>query len=309
MKRLLTALTVLASACGAAPTDETSAPEVIVPPPLATEYTLVSDFDVTAAAVAPGPVYDALSLVRGLREAPADTLFALLDQAGVPAIATLRDALPGVVEDELADLVDDALEGAGVADELDWVIALSETTLTRFALESTLDVAAGEHRARAITFHPPGLAAVTLPLPAGVGADVDVSRAGDVVTIGAHGFGLPLGELAFQALETTLGASLRDWLGTVVPCDELAATVADRCLLGVCVGHEDELRDLCALGLDEAAEAIEERFLALDHELVHFDGGAATCALGELVDGRWTAQIDVGAGLRSVPAVFHGTSL
>jgi hypothetical protein len=292
------------------------------PPPICEDYALTSTFDVTAEALIPGPAYDALQLVRGVRQDPAGTMFMLLDEAGVPIIGTIRDLLPGVLEDKLEDWMNDALTQVGIADELDFIIAMSETTLTKFDLESELVLdptsgnrTSGVHHARSLRFHPPELDDVVVTLPVGlVLSPVTVERESmgqsHTLVLGTHSFSLGFGQYAYAGLEAIVeqrtGGSLREWLSTVAQCPVVAQAVASRCILSACVGHAEELEELCEKGLDKVAEEIRDRFVALDYEAIRFEEGRASLTTSGLGNGVWQAQIDVGQGLRSVPATFTG---
>jgi hypothetical protein len=75
-------------------------PPVVIPDPvpLSGTYSVVSRFEVPAAAAAPGPLGDALGLIHGMAENPARALLDTAEEAGVPALGTLRLLLPGTLE-------------------------------------------------------------------------------------------------------------------------------------------------------------------------------------------------------------------
>ena len=321
---------------GEEPGDDDPEPPPPPPPaPLATDgtYRVESQLDVQAAAVLPQTAYDAVETIRGLRDAPAETLFDLAEAAGVPAVGTLRDALPGAIESRLYGWIDGQLaqytHGDGpIATAIDLVLQLAEASIAELRLSSELTVDGGTavHRLDEIVFAMPGVE-VRQEL-AGLAPVVDLEETPAAtcspdgsearLTLGAHAFGIPFGELALAALDDVLvaefGADLRGTLGLLVDCPALAADVADRCYLGVCVGHEAELLAICEGALDYLAAEIEERVGAVRFDAISLDAGAARMLDGdpadrvtdELVDGVWTARIDAGQGPRSAPGTFTG---
>ena len=305
------------------------------PPPVSAEgaYTVDSTIDIEVANVVPVQLYDGIELLRGLRDAPGRTLFDLAEDAGVPAVGTVRDALPSSLESKVYGWIDDHVgkvtRGTGpLAEGIDVALEAAETVLTQVEVASELEVAGAvaSHRLREAGFAVAGadvridlaaLGAIPFAIEAAPTASVSTTGGVSILALGEHSFGLPLGTLAFMAVEDSLraryGTDLRGLLGQVVDCPAMAATVSDKCALGVCVGHETELRQICEEGLDYLAEEIEGRFTALDVEVLAFRAGRATLvdAGGDgradaLTGGVWTAEIDAGAGLRPAPASFVG---
>jgi hypothetical protein len=310
--------------------------DIVVPPdepppvPSATgSYALTSTFEIPATAVLPEPAADLVSLLGDFQDEPADTLFDILDDAGVPLVDELRDALPGVVEDELEDWIDEEILGAtingvNIGTVLDEVQAYAESALTTFAIESELDVPAtgpATHRLRALDFAPAGIH-VAIDVDE-LATETDIVVADTVVTvlgtvddatmeIGAHSFAIPYGEAVWAALEAATlaqwGAGLRDLLGQVIDCPAVAAAVANQCVLGMCVGHQADLEAICEDGLDLLVEQVRGRITALHVDALALDhGNARLLASGELAEGVWAASLNLGQGLRPVPATFVGT--
>jgi hypothetical protein len=306
-------------------------PDPDLPPPLPSAtgtYTLTSTVEIPATAVLPAPAADLVGLLGDLREEPAATLFGLLEDAGVPLVDDLRDALPGVVEDELEDWIDDEIFGATVGGVpigtlLDELRARAESALTSFAITSELEVpevGLARHRLLALDFAPAGIEVAIAVDDVAAAADiveanpaVSVAGSADAATleIDAHAFAIAYGEAVWAALEAATiaewGAGMRDLLGEAVDCPAVAAAVADQCLLGVCVGHQADLEAICDDGLDLLVEQIRGRITALRFDALALDHGtAALAATGELTDGVWQASLNLGQGLHPVPATFAG---
>jgi hypothetical protein len=257
--------------------------------------------------------------------APAHTLIDLAEAAGVPAVSELRAALPDSLESRLEGWIDDQIEavkinGVPVTQVAGELAALAETALTQFAVESTLDVTGvrATHRLSKLDFAPAGLD-VQLPvgvLPGDIISAETTAACGDgALALGDHRFGLPYGRYAWQAIEATVtaqyGAGMRALLGTAVNCPAVADTIASKCILGVCVGHEAQLLQLCERGLDEVVGRAQAKLESLRFDAIRHEAGTASLAdvavngtAARLAGGIWTAQIDASQGLRPVPATF-----
>jgi hypothetical protein len=198
--------------------------------------------------------------------------------------------------------------------------------LAQVDIESELEVRLGsapQHRLTAIAFDAAGTAVrfdvAGQPLTTNaVDVHIDVSTAGSQLAIGDHSFGLPIGTLAYRAFDAELvrstGHDLRGLLAVAFECPALAADVADRCVLNVCVGHEDDLEDLCEAGLDYLAAELRTRFTEADLDVLRLRAGTAVMVdanndrIAEtLAAGEWSAWLDVGMGPRPAPAVFAGS--
>lgn len=87
-------------------------------------------------------------------------------------------------------------------------------------------------------------------------------------------------------------------------------------MLEICVGHTQELREVCEQGLEEIVSRTREKSESMNFEAVRFESGDAGLALAapqakniterevRLVDGTWLASVDLGQGPRSVTATF-----
>ena len=297
-------------------------------------YRLQSTLVIEAGALLPPTADHAVQTLEGLRDHPAETLFALADDAGVPAVATIRDALPSVLSSRLDGWIDGYVRGlttgdGTVAQVIDTVVGVCRAPVGAIELESRLTVrgAASHHQLETVGLEVAGQAMSFDVAPlVGVGVALDVPVATDVtldgdratLALGDHGFGLPYGRIAWAAFDGAVraryGRDLRGLLGDAVGCEALAASVANRCVLGVCVGHRSELRSICEGALDEAVAQLRERVLAQAVEPIALDAGAAVLVRGGATDGFagsveggvWTAQLDLGQGARPAAATFTG---
>jgi hypothetical protein len=114
--------------------------------------------------------------------------------------------------------------------------------------------------------------------------------------------------------------NLREAVGKVVDCADLAKDVAARCIgLGpakVCVGHETEVRNLCTIGLDVIVSLVQGKIKALDIPALHLSSGTAKmwdapaaggkldAVVDRIDDGYWTAG--VGPNDDKILATFTG---
>lgn len=291
-------------------------------------YQLRSTFDLTAAAVLPQPAYDLVETLHDFSTAPAHTLIDLAEDAGVPAVSELRAALPDSLESQLEGWIDTriraaTINGVPVTQVAGDIAALGEAALTHFAIDSALEVGAdghAAHRLARLDFTPAGL---DVRVPVGalpgdlVAATLTATASRGTLALGAHGFGLPYGHYAWQALEAGMtaqyGAGVRGLLGAAVNCPAVADSVASKCVLGVCVGHRAQLLEICERGLDEVVSRARAEFEAQRFDAIRLDAGTATLAAPgpdgvatQLDAGAWTARIDAGLGLRRAPATFTG---
>lgn len=287
-------------------------------------YQVRSKIDVTAEAVLPAPAEELVVTLRDFSVHPGHTMIDLADRAGVPAVSELRAVLPDVLESRLDGWIDDEIaklkiDGVPVTQLAAQAAAIAETALTQFELDSELqlDGATATHRLTAIDFAPAGLdARLALPPEIAVSAPV-TSRAGQLA-IGDHRFGLAYGEYIWRASDAAIaqqfGGGIRAALGSAVNCAHLAQTIANKCLLGVCVGHASQLDELCERGLDEVVDVAHDKVADLRFDVLHFAAGSARLAdtsgdgiADSLTSGVWTAEINAGFGLRHAPATFTAT--
>lgn len=299
------------------------------PAPVATgAYQVRSDIDLTVEALLPQPAADMVVTLRSFSTDPADTLFGLAESAGVPAVGTIRDALPSYLEDKLygwidAEIAKVKVAGVPVTQIAGGIAAMAETALTQFALDSelTIDSGTATHTLKTIDFTPAGLDSTYSleSLPDVIGsATTTCSSKSTTLSIGDHTYGLPYGELAWTAVNDAMtaqyGMDIRATLGAAVNCPAIAATVASKCVLGVCVGHATELTAICERGLDEVVDRAHAQFSAMKFEALHLAAGTAMLVDADkdgtaerLANGVWTAELNAGQGLRHVPATFTAT--
>ena len=306
---------LLTSGCASSPS-ESSGDDVGAPP--SGTYHVRSHIDLTAFALLPEPAADLVVTLRDFSQAPSRTLFDLADDAGVPAVGTVRAALPSALESRLYGWIDGEiaklkLDGVPVTMVAGNVAALAESALSQFALDSTLvvDGDAATHTLTTLDLTPAGLDA-TFDLTSAPSAIIEeratCAASSSSLSIGDHTFGIPYGEYVWRAVG---GDSLRAALGAAVNCPALAQRVALTCYLGVCVGHASELTQICERGLDEVVDRAGEKVLAMRIDALHFAAGHAKLVdadhdgvVERLDGGVWTAEINAGQGLRHVPATF-----
>jgi hypothetical protein len=341
MKRSL--LVCLIAGCGVAPgspgdvTDGTgdgsgsgSGSGTMVPKPVWDgTYQLVSRVDVTVEHVLPAQAEEVVSTLRALSTNPAHALITIADEAGVPAVGELFGLIPGPIQDRLEGWINDEIAkvrvgGVPVTEFAGRIASLADTALTQFAVdgELTLQGVSARHRLTALDLMPAGLA-VRVPIT-GLAGDVltqdttaAITSAG-ALTLGEQHFGLNYGEYAWQGVDAAsvvlFGAGVRDALGAAVNCPNVAHSVAGRCVLGVCVGHEDLLTRICEGGLDAIVDLAHDRMAELRFEVLHLANGAAMLVdvdgdrvADQITGGTWQAELDLGQGLRHAPATFAGT--
>jgi hypothetical protein len=321
----LTATTLL-SACHDSEDAPPAPPETVA----AGRFALTSHVTLPASALLPPAADEALGILDGLHDAPGETLVRVLDDAGVPIVGTVFDRLPGALRDRVTGWMDDYLRStvfrdASVMSHLDAIASAAHATIGGFDLDSDLVVdadapAATQHTLRTLRFQIDDQSfAFDVPATELTSATcAATSQVGGTLAVDAHGFGLAYGEYADRALDASLvaryGTDLRGTLDQLIDCDALAASVANRCVLGVCVGHESDLVELCASGLDEVASQVHAELRSLRFDALRFERGQAQLVdaapadgLAEALDGGvWQARIDLGQGLRDVGATFTG---
>lgn len=299
------------------------------PAPIARgEYQVTSTVEITIEALLPEPAENLVETMRTFSTNPGQAMFDAAEDAGVPAVGTVRAALPSYLEDKLegwinAEVAKMTVDGVPVMQLAANVVAHAETALSTVAVESEMTFATGvaTHRLTALDLSPAGLD-MRLALDK-VPTDITTAEAEAVaskttLTIGDHLFSVSYGEYAWQALEAKVtadhGAGIRATLGSAVNCPLVASRVATKCVLGVCVGHTSELTSICERGLDEIVDRAHAKLASFKFDAFHLEAGLATMvdSTGDgiaerLTNGVWTAEINAGQGLRHAPATFTAT--
>ncbi len=299
------------------------------PPPVASgTYKVTSTIDLTVEALLPQSLFDIVVTLRDFEANPARTLFDLAEDAGVPAVGEIRDALPSYVEDKLEGWINGyiagiTVDGTPVTSLAGEVVTLAETTLTQFAIESdmTIDATSVTHTLTGLDFNPAGIDAhitwdVTWDDITTTTASFSATRT--TAKVGDHDFAIAYGEYAWRAVEQAFianhGMGIYDTVMAAVDCEGLATTISQKCVSGYCVGHKAELKAICARGVEEVVERAYHKFAEQRIDMLRFAAGSATLVDADsdldveaLTAGVWTAEINAGQGLRSVPATFTAT--
>lgn len=297
-------------------------------------YQLTSTVDFTVEAVVPAQVELVIETLREFSTNPAHALIMIADRAGVPAVATLYNAIPGVIKDRIEGWINGEIEkieinGKPLTEYAADLVTYAEIALTQFAVESQLTVAdsasstSATHRLTALDLSPTGFTDLRIPIT-GLAGDIltqepslEVGPAG-ALAFGEQHFGLNYGEYAWQGLEMVstqvFGAGIRATFGQAMKCPALANTISDKCFLGVCVGHETELRQICEGGLDAIVGFAHDRMAAMRLEALQLASGTGRLVDAdgdgygdEITSGTWDAKLNIGLGLRHAPATFAGT--
>jgi hypothetical protein len=292
-------------------------------------YTVVNTVDFTIEAILPPQAELIVSTVREFSTNPARALVSAADHAGVPAVGALYGVIPGVIKDRLEGWINDEINkikigGKPITEYAGEIAMYADLALTQFAVDSTLDIqgSTATHRITGLDLHPAG---IDFKLAIGGLAgdvltqtpEVFLAEAG-ALSFGEQHFGLNYGEYAWQGIDAIstqlLGQGVRGTLGKAINCPNLAQNIANKCVLGVCVGHKTELTSICEGGLDAIVNFAHDRMAALRLEVLHLGSGAARLVdddgdgVGDrIVDGTWQAELNLGAGLRHAPASFTGT--
>jgi hypothetical protein len=293
-------------------------------------YELVSTVDMSSEAISPRQIDDVVSTLRTFSMNPAATLIGLADQARDPAITTLRSEvattllarLPGWINEEVQKVT---LGGKTLPAFADQVAMLARTSLTRFAIHSelTLDGGAPTHRIVGLDMSPAGVDA-KVAFEAVDGESFDQAPETTVgadgsLTLGDQRFTVAYGQHAWEGIDAAatqlVGDAVRPALGAAVNCPAVAKVIAARCLLAVCVNHEDVVRDLCESSLDRLVASVRDKLADVRLDSLHFSQGTARVVdvdgdgVGdEIADGVWTAELDLGSGLgvHAATAQFSG---
>ncbi|HEY0253143.1 MAG TPA: hypothetical protein VGC41_16530 [Kofleriaceae bacterium] len=292
-------------------------------------YAVGSKVDLTVEAILPQQAEAVVAALREFSTNPAHALITLADEAGVPAVGTLYNVIPGVIKDKLEGWIDDEINKVKIAGKPITAYAgdlagLADTALSNFKLDSTFLLAPNQatHTLTMLDLSPTGFD-IKVPI-GGLAADIltqtpDVTlNEGGNLAIGDEHFGLNYGEYAWQGInaivKAQLGANIHDTLSNAINCPNLAKIVSDKCVLGVCVGHESELQSVCQGGVDALVNTVHKKFSDLRFDVFHFASGETRLVdddgdgvADRMVDGTWEAELNLGLGLRHTPATFAGS--
>lgn len=336
MKRLV-ATCLLAAACGTSGsaggvdgnglgTPENPVPQGADQGP----YQVTTKVDLTVEAVLPPQAELVVQTLRDFSQNPAHTLIDLAGQEGVPAVATLYDALPSQLTDKLEGWINTEVEKVQIDGQpiTTWAgnfAGVADTAFSQFDVDSSLaiDDATSTHTLTMLDFTPTGVLNVKIPI-SGLASDILTQHPSITVNegggfaLGDQAFGLLFGEYAWDAVNAActarFGADIRTTLGTAVHCAGIAHTIANKCVLGVCVGHEQQVDDICEGGLDSVVNTMHDRFAQVNLEALHYASGSAQLVdddgdgvADRIIDGTWDAEMNLGLGLRHTPATFTAT--
>lgn len=292
-------------------------------------YAVATTMDFTVEQLLPPQIELAVVTLRTFSTNPAQALIDAADHAGVPAVGALYGAIPGFIKDRIEGWVNDELakvkiDGKTLQQYAGEVAALAETALTQFEIDSTLAMMPGTatHTLAAIDFAPAGFD-VQVPIT-GLAADVltqhptIVVGEGGALDFGEQHFGLNIGDYVWTGLDAAstqlFGSDIHTALSNGINCPALAQKVADKCALGVCVGHETELRSICQGGIDAIVSTVHDKIASLNLDVFRYASGQARLVdddqdgiADRIVDGTWDGELNIGMGLRKAPAAFTAT--
>lgn len=278
-------------------------PDVVVAPGgphrVATHFELEVDDLVTERAML-------TQTVAAFASTPGATMLALTE--GSAPLAVLRADLPSALEQRLAGWIDEAVGPLSriPALTIQWTLGASFDT---FDVESELVFDAGtvRHRLVAVAFTPGGLDhrfELTDSTDNVLEATAATTTAGYSLTFDEHELAFGTGEMTWDAVDANLSerGGIRGTLGAGTQCSIVAALVATKCDGGACVGHLDELTQLCEQTLDEVvvrgrAEAAAFRFTTLRiHGQVGMNDTNGDGVSESLFGGEWDAWLLTDAG-------------
>jgi hypothetical protein len=289
-------------------------------------YPIVNQVDITAEVFLPGQAEIVVSTLRELSTDPAHALITLASAAGVPAVGTLYNLLPGIITDQLegwinTEIAKVKINGVSITSYAGQIAGLADTALSHFTVDSELSFhdQIATHRITALDLTPTGIN-YKLPIGGLAGdllsqdASVFLAKTGSV-KLGEQHFGLEYGEYAWEGLDAAsqalFGNDIRGALGNAINCPNLAHHIADKCIFTVCVGHQAELTAICEGGLDAIVNFAHDRMAALRLDVLHLASGQGQLvddngdgAFDRITGGTWQAELNLGLGLRPTTASF-----
>jgi len=288
-------------------------------------YAVTTTVDLSVEAVVPAQAEAVVATLRAFSMNPAHALIDLAGQAGVPAVSTIYNALPSVLTGKLEGWINDAIEKVMIGGKpiTQWagdMADLFDLALTKFAVDSSLgiDGSSATHTLTAIDFSPAGIdqqvSLAALPSALVTQSTTSDASAG-ALALGEQHFGLNYGDFVWIAVNAEIaaqfGGDLRTTLGTAVNCAGVAHTVATKCVLTACVGHESDLEAICNGGLDQLVAVVHDQLASFNQDALEYASGTGTLVddngdgiADRITDGTWDAQMNLGMGLRHTPATF-----
>jgi hypothetical protein len=291
-------------------------------------YTTRTMMDFTAEQLLPTTVEDVVVVLRTFGENPARGLIKAADKGGLVVLEELYSVIPGALKDKFEGWLNTEINkvrinGKTLAQYAGQVAMLAELALTKFAIESDLALTptGSTHTLTAIDFHPVGIDA-RIPIT-GIASDVLTQHptvlveAGGKLTLGDQTFGLRIGEYAWAGanagVTNLFGKDIATQLTSSINCTAIAGAVADKCVLGVCVGHESLIKQVCTGSVTLFIDQLHNLFAILNLDAFHMALGNAILVddtgdgiADRIVDGVWDSELNIGLGMRKAPSTFDG---
>jgi hypothetical protein len=269
-------------------------------------------------------VQDAIASMKAFAQNPARTLLSMADQTAVQQLksqigTTLSNNLESWINTEIDKVRISTKTMRQVSTDL---ATIAETTLTKFNLESKLDMTPAKttHSLSGLNFRP--LTVDIVVLIGGMAADkltqhptLAVAPAG-AITLGEQTFGLAFGDHAWSGINlassTLFGSNVPATFTAGINCSKLADTIATKCSSGSCVGHASQLHAICEGGTNAIVEQLHEHISGVTLELFRYVGGNARLVdengdglADRILEGSWDAELNLGAGVTKPKATFE----
>jgi hypothetical protein len=271
---------------------------------------------------------DTLGALSKFREEPSQTIVDLAKAAGVPVIPNVINAIPSAIRGFLLGFIDEHVFGAlyqsvPVTKRVTEVLDDLASIVTRFNVITTLDMPEGDGVGDATSFHSisglgfrwsdklniingPELVAKLTAQKVETNAVLLETRSPELETgrlkLADHTFSVPIGTFALAGADALakdkFGATdLRGAIGKLVDCDKLADAVSNKCIdpIGpgrICVGHRNELKQFCTVGLDLIVGTVKGAIKKLDIPAMELQAGVAQLWDAPAKDGPLDGTID-----------------
>jgi hypothetical protein len=319
----------LLTACASSPAGRAAAPPATTPAPAPAVRWPTATFDVRTEldAATAGLLGDRLSatalLLTELDTHPGRALLSLAAVQGLPAVRTLRKV------PRLGGKLVAALDAAVAGDAPDRFAALTRDLLaltrvievgTTLAVDAADDgEAAAVHTLRALAFTIADRR-IEVPVPA---AAVDAVRPttpavatdGAALTLGAHAFVVPYGEMLLTAAGPLVftrwgGATLPAALAAQVDCPRVAARLAATCELKACLRDavpEAALATLCDQAVAAVAAQVEGQITAQRLDVLALEAGRIERPAADpaaTLHGSWTVRVEADGQVATGTAPF-----